>query len=88
MAISMFSNYGVKALQTTAPTGLKWQQVYILKDKENTKRVIRQVEELGFKALVLTIDSTILGYRRVVLKPGFFPGGLEVPIIRGDDTRL
>lgn len=48
------------AAASSAP---KWFQLYVLKDRKLSEAIVRQVEQAGFKALVLTVDTPILGRR-------------------------
>lgn len=38
-------------------------QLYVVRDREVVKTWVRQAEELGFKALVVTVDAPRLGRR-------------------------
>lgn len=46
--------------EATAPL---WFQLYLQSDREFTRDLVRQVEEAGFRALVLTVDTPVLGPR-------------------------
>ncbi|KAJ8027439.1 Hydroxyacid oxidase 2 [Holothuria leucospilota] len=39
--------------------GLYWAQTYLFRDKRNTLRLVRNAERLGFKAIVVTVDSPV-----------------------------
>ncbi|KAK3745677.1 hypothetical protein QZH41_019005, partial [Actinostola sp. cb2023] len=83
MVLSIFSTTPIADIVNATPTALHWQQLYILKDKENVKTVIRQAEQSRFKALVITVDAPVMGNRRAISKPGFFQSlGLSPPLIR------
>ena len=47
---------------TRAP-GLRWFQLYIYRDRALTAELVRRAEKAGYKALVLTVDTPILGHR-------------------------
>ncbi|CAG9988045.1 unnamed protein product [Clonostachys byssicola] len=53
-----------------------WFQLYFLRSREQTRGVIKRAEEAGFEALVLTVDTAVLGNRLgerkkpLVLPPG------------------
>lgn len=53
----------IQELTEAAPDGLRWLQLYIYRDRSVTERVVRQAEEAGFEAIVLTVDAPIIGFR-------------------------
>ena len=60
----------LSSLSTTSPEDVAastaaslWLQLYIYKDRELTKSVIQRVEQLGYKALCITVDAPLLGRR-------------------------
>ncbi len=44
-------------------TGTRWFQLYVMKNKEDNIRLIKEAEKYGFSALVLTVDAPTIGYR-------------------------
>jgi isopentenyl diphosphate isomerase/L-lactate dehydrogenase-like FMN-dependent dehydrogenase len=75
-AARMHTIYTLSSLATTSakhvaeevpPTdeyaAVKWFQLYILKDRNFTRNLIIRVEQLGYKALVVTADAPKLGNR-------------------------
>lgn len=38
-------------------------QLYINKDRKESERIIRQIDELGYKGIMLTVDAPVLGKR-------------------------
>ncbi len=53
------------------PTGKRWFQVYVWRDRAKTKSAIEEAIETGFSALVLTVDVPYLGRRERDLRVGF-----------------
>ena len=51
----------------------RWFQLYPPKDKELTKSFLTRAEKSGFSAIVVTIDSTLLGWREKDLRNTFLP---------------
>ena len=49
-----------------APGGLRWMNIYPFKDPKLTEYTIRKAEKLGFKALVVTVDSPVPGLDRAM----------------------
>ncbi len=62
MTLSTLANYSIEEVQAAAPSP-KWFQLYVYKDREVTKDLVQRAEACGYKALVLTVDSPILGRR-------------------------
>jgi len=46
------------------PSGLKILQLYFMKNATYTNSIIRLAEDLGFKALAITVDTQAFGKRR------------------------
>jgi 4-hydroxymandelate oxidase len=46
-----------------AATGAVWFQLYVYKDREVTKDLVARAEQAGYRALVLTVDTPLLGRR-------------------------
>ncbi|KAH0510401.1 Hydroxyacid oxidase 2 [Microtus ochrogaster] len=55
---------GERSTARAAPRGLRWFQLYVQSDWELNKQLIRRVEALGFKALVITVDVPVGAKRR------------------------
>jgi len=53
------------------PTGDRWFQVYVWRDRAKTVAAIEEAVECGFSALVLTVDVPYLGRRERDLRVGF-----------------
>ncbi|MBS4177705.1 alpha-hydroxy-acid oxidizing protein [Lederbergia citrea] len=51
----------------------RWFQLYPPINKELTKSFLKRAEEAGFSAIVVTIDSTLLGWRETDLRNAFLP---------------
>ena len=60
MTVSAFATYSYEEIATSCPSGLRWCQMYIFKDRNLTLDFVRRAESAGYKALVLTIDTTPL----------------------------
>ncbi|KAI1301702.1 Hydroxyacid oxidase 1 [Halotydeus destructor] len=63
MILSTLSTTSLEEVAQATPKSTKWFQLYIYKDREVTKRIIKRVEKAGFKALVVTVDTPFLGSR-------------------------
>ncbi|TDT74241.1 L-lactate dehydrogenase (cytochrome) [Litoreibacter halocynthiae] len=71
------STMSVCSLEDVAENTSKpfWFQLYVMRDREFTKRAIQRAKDAGCSALVLTLDLQILGQRHKDIK-----NGLTVPI--------
>ena len=54
-----------------AATGPLWFQLYVYRDREVTRDLVRRAEAAGCKALVLTVDTPRLGRRERDMRGGF-----------------
>ena len=74
-----------------AATGvMRWFQLYVFTDEGITGHLVRQAVDNGFTALVLTVDTPVLGRRERDFRTGFtIPPELEVSSLgRGGVTPL
>lgn len=62
MTLSTLSNYSLEDVAGAAG-GVKWFQLYVYKERSITIELIERAERCGYKALVLTVDSPLLGRR-------------------------
>jgi L-lactate dehydrogenase (cytochrome) len=51
--------------------GLKWFQLYMYRDKELVRDLIRRSKQAGYAALCITVDAAIAGNREQDLRNGF-----------------
>lgn len=73
MAISTYSTKSLDEIMK-ATEGPKWFQLYISKDEGFNKYMIEKAVSNGAKAVILTVDSTVGGYREADLRNDFvFP---------------
>ena len=54
-------------------SGLRWFQLALYTDKELVLEMVRRAEQLGFKALLVTVDTPILGRRIASIRNQFSP---------------
>jgi len=60
-----------------APSGSKWFQVYVFRDRAVTRELVAEAEEAGFEALMLTVDLPVLGRRDREVGSDFVVGQAE-----------
>ena len=79
--IMSVSNYASSTLADIAKAGKgapQWFQLYLSKDDGFNRKIIQQAENLGYDAIILTVDAPIGGYRIRDVRNDFkFP--LELP---------
>jgi isopentenyl diphosphate isomerase/L-lactate dehydrogenase-like FMN-dependent dehydrogenase len=62
-----------------AATGPLWFQLYVYRDREVTKDLVRRAEASGCRAIVLTVDTPHLGRRERDMRGGFsLPAGIGI----------
>ena len=88
MILSTLSNSDVEDV-VKASSGPVWFQLYVYKDREVTKDLVKRAEKAGCKAIVLTVDAPFLGTRERDVRNNFtLPDGLSVknllPVNKGD----
>ena len=81
-ALSTMSTYSIEEV-AQGSSGPHWFQVYIWKDRVLVKELLDRAAQAGYEAIVITVDTTVLGNRERDLRSGF-----TVPPKLGLDTIL
>jgi L-lactate dehydrogenase (cytochrome) len=70
--IFTLSTLGASSIEevASASTGPLWFQLYVMKDRDVTRRLVERAREAGYKALCLTVDLPVLGQRERDLRNG------------------
>jgi 4-hydroxymandelate oxidase len=83
---------GVAALATTPleivaqAGGPLWFQLYVYRDRTISERLVRRAEAAGYRALVLTVDTPIVGNRERDVRNGFtLPAPLKMANFIADE---
>ncbi|XP_078503207.1 2-Hydroxyacid oxidase 1 [Lissotriton helveticus] len=63
MMLSSWATSSIEEVSEAAPDALRWMQLYIYKDRELTKSLVRRAERAGYKGIFLTVDTPYLGRR-------------------------
>ncbi|HJP73052.1 MAG TPA: alpha-hydroxy acid oxidase [Pseudonocardiaceae bacterium] len=63
MIVSMASTVAIEDIAAAAPNLSLWFQLYLQTDREFSAAIVRRGEAAGVKALVVTVDSPVLGHR-------------------------
>ncbi|MFC4116512.1 alpha-hydroxy acid oxidase [Nonomuraea zeae] len=71
MIVSMAATVAVGDVADAAPGADLWFQLYVQPDAAFTETLVRRAEAAGCKALVVTVDSPVMGLRERDLRNGF-----------------
>ncbi len=70
MAVSTLATATLEEVAAAA-TGPLWFQLYVYKDRAVSESLVRRAEAAGYRALVLTVDTPLLGRREADERNGF-----------------
>ncbi|XP_056158629.1 glycolate oxidase-like isoform X2 [Syzygium oleosum] len=70
MTLSSWATSSVEEVASTGP-GIRFFQLYVLKDRNVVAQLVRRAERAGFKAIALTVDTPRLGRREADIKNRF-----------------
>ncbi|KAL5054915.1 hypothetical protein RYX36_035597 [Vicia faba] len=83
MTLSTAATCSVEEVASTGP-GIRFFQLYVLKDRNVVAQLVRRAESAGYKAIALTVDTPILGRREADIKNRFtLPPHLELKNYEG-----
>ena len=86
MVVSTSATTSVEDIAAVATRPL-WYQLYVQRDRDFTRELVRRAEATGCKALVITVDSPVLGARYREARVKFtLPPGVERANLRGLKT--
>jgi isopentenyl diphosphate isomerase/L-lactate dehydrogenase-like FMN-dependent dehydrogenase len=71
--LSNVASFSMEAVAQAAGPGPRWFQLYWPNDAELTQSLVRRAESAGYSAIVLTLDTQILGWRERNLQLAFLP---------------
>jgi len=69
--LSTTSSHSIEAVATGAPGATLWFQLYTQSDPAVTRSLVERAEAAGYRAVVLTVDLPVLGYRDRDRRAGF-----------------
>lgn len=61
MIVSCWAMVKFEEIVASAPNAKLWMQIYPFADRKNTLNMIHRAERNGFKAIVITADSPVIG---------------------------
>lgn len=71
--LSNVSTTPMEEIAEVMEDAIRWFQLYPPKDPELTKSFLHRAEKAGFSAIVVTVDSTLLGWRVRDLRNAYLP---------------
>ncbi|KAG8385265.1 hypothetical protein BUALT_Bualt03G0024000 [Buddleja alternifolia] len=85
MTLSSWGTCSVEEVASTGP-GVRFFQLYVLKDRNVVAQLVNMAEKAGFKAIALTVDTPRLGRREADIKNRFaLPSNLTLKNFEGLD---
>jgi 4-hydroxymandelate oxidase len=69
--LSTTSSQSIEAVAAGVPGGTLWFQLYTQADPAVTRSLVERAEAAGYRAIVLTVDLPVLGYRDRDRRAGF-----------------
>jgi 4-hydroxymandelate oxidase len=75
--LSTMSSRSIEEVAAAAPDGSNWFQLYMQAEEGQSRGLVERAESAGFRAIVLTVDLPLLGYRARDRRNGF---ELDVPL--------
>jgi 4-hydroxymandelate oxidase len=70
-----------------ASAGPKWFQLYVHKDRGFTRSLVERAQAAGYRAIVLTVDTPVLGRRLADVRNGFaLPPGMAMANLPDDQA--
>jgi len=84
-AIMVVSTIATVSLEDLAATGVRrWFQLYVLKDRDLTATLVKRAHAAGYEAIVLTVDTPLLGRRLRDERNSFaLPAGIGLANLEG-----
>lgn len=77
--LSSISTTSIEDVAKANGDGLRWFQLYVFKDREIARELVIRAENAGYKAIVLTVDTPLLGHREPDVRNKFhLPGHLQM----------
>ena len=69
--LSSWSSTSLQDIKSQVGASERWFQIYVYRDRRGVEKLIRRVEAAGFSALVVTVDTPVLGNRERDLENQF-----------------
>ena len=73
LILSTASSKSLEEVSTAIGETLHWFQLYWSKDRDLTASLVRRAEQAGYKAIVVTLDTGLLGWREQDIQNAYLP---------------
>ena len=71
MVVSTYATCSIEEVVAAAPDSLRWFQLYVVTDRDFTRQLVLRAEAAGYKALVVTVDTHVVGTRYASIRNQF-----------------
>jgi 4-hydroxymandelate oxidase len=71
MVVSTMANVALETVRAAAPVARQWFQLYVQRDRGITAELVSRAAAAGYEALMITVDTPVLGRREGDLRHGF-----------------
>jgi len=72
--VSTVASRSIEEVAEASGSGLRWFQLYAQRDRAQSRALVERAEATGYRAIVLTVDLPVLGYRDDIMRIAFDPG--------------
>jgi 4-hydroxymandelate oxidase len=80
--LSSLATAGPAEIAEAAPSGERWLQLYVFRDRGVSDELVRAAVEHGFEAIVVTVDLPVLGIRERDIRTQYaIPDALAAPSV-------
>lgn len=73
LVVSTVSSHSMEQIAEVMGDAPRWYQLYWSTDREVSASMVRRAEAAGYSAIVLTVDTIMLGWKRRDFKNGYSP---------------
>ena len=71
--LSSAASHSIEEIAEAMGDGRRWFQLYWVDDREVVASLVRRAEEAGYSAIVVTLDTPVLGWRERDLRKAYLP---------------
>jgi 4-hydroxymandelate oxidase len=69
--VSTMASRSIEEVAAAAPDGVRWFQLYAQRDPSRSRSLVERAADAGYRAIVVTVDLPVLGYRDRDRRSGF-----------------
>jgi 4-hydroxymandelate oxidase len=69
--LSTMASRSIEDVAAAAPDAIRWFQLYLQQDRDVSRSFVERAATAGYRAIVLTVDLPVMGYRERDLRNGF-----------------